>query len=248
MVELNDTDPSMDDELEQHGYCLVPQCVATEELTSLEAALATAPLAGAGRRNLLAESPAVCEFAATELAALLRPVGTNDFFPVRALLFDKTPQTNWNVSWHQDLSIAVADRIGAEGFAGWSLKEGVWHVQPPAGILERMLTVRLHLDDCQAEHGPLRVIPGSHREGRLDGEAIAGLRERVPAQEICCRAGDALVMRPLLLHASSKATRPSRRRVLHVEFAAEDLPTGLRWASITSPLHRSAPALAGGRS
>jgi len=92
-----------------------------------------------------------------------------------------------------------------------------------------MITVRLHLDDCGPEHGPLRVIPDSHREGRLDREAITRWRETVPTEEITCRAGDALLMRPLLLHASSKATRPKHRRVLHVEYAAEELPGGLEW-------------------
>jgi ectoine hydroxylase-related dioxygenase (phytanoyl-CoA dioxygenase family) len=153
------------------------------------------------------------------------------FFPVRALFFDKTPRTNWNVSWHQDLSIPVADRLEAAGFSGWALKEGVWHVQPPPEILERMISVRLHLDDCGSENGPLRVIPGSHTEGRLDREAIARWRQRAPEQEITCRAGDVFLMRPLLLHASSKATRPQHRRVLHIEYAAESLPGELQWAA-----------------
>ena len=116
------------------------------------------------------------------------------------------------------------------GFTGWALKKGVWHVQPPSEILERMITVRLHLNDCGREQGPLRLIPGSHREGRLDRDAIARWRATVPAEEITCGAGDALLMRPLLLHASAKAACPRHRRVLHVEYAAEELPGGLVWA------------------
>ena len=42
-------------------------------------------------------------------------------------------------------------------------------------------------------------------------------------------AGAALVLRPLLLHASSKASGESRRRVLHFLFAPADPPNGLRW-------------------
>jgi hypothetical protein len=41
--------------------------------------------------------------------------------------------------------------------------------------------------------------------------------------------GGVLLMRPLLLHASQKATRPARRRVIHLEYAACDLPSGLDW-------------------
>jgi len=36
-------------------------------------------------------------------------------------------------------------------------------------------------------------------------------------------------MRPLILHASSCAQEASARRVLHIEFASEELPGGLDW-------------------
>ncbi|MBI1177513.1 phytanoyl-CoA dioxygenase [bacterium] len=184
----------------------------------------------AGTRNLLTESAVLR--VAEEIAGfeIITAATGRAAFPVRALLFDKTPQTNWNVSWHQDLSIAVRERHDVQGFTGWALKQGVWHAQPPAAFLERMITLRLHLDDCKSDNGPLRVIPGSHRDGRFDSEAIARWRSVVPAKEIICQAGDALLMRPLLLHASSRATRPSHRRVLHVEYAAFQLPAPLVWA------------------
>jgi len=49
--------------------------------------------------------------------------------------------------------------------------------------------------------------------------------------EIQCvaRKGDELLMRPLVLHASSTARVASRRRVLHLKFAADDLPGNLEW-------------------
>jgi ectoine hydroxylase-related dioxygenase (phytanoyl-CoA dioxygenase family) len=57
------------------------------------------------------------------------------------------------------------------------------------------------------------------------------LAAEVP-EEICCLdAGDALIMRPLLLHASSPARKAHHRRVIHLEFAPADLlPPGLHWA------------------
>ena len=222
-------------QLEKSGYAVLPRCVSAERLASLRGELDSA-LSEAGRRNLLGDSPAIAEFAATELAAVVQPFASADCFPVRAILFDKTPQTNWKVAWHQDEFIAVSERREVEGFAGWSLKEGVWHTQAPVSVLERMLTVRLHLDDCGADQGPLRVLPGSHLAGRLDAGEIAAIRNATPAEEIHCRAGDALLMRPLLLHASSKATQPARRRVLHVEFACDELPVGLNWAHGRSQL------------
>jgi ectoine hydroxylase-related dioxygenase (phytanoyl-CoA dioxygenase family) len=102
-------------------------------------------------------------------------------------------------------------------------------VQPPAAVLERMLTVRVHLDPCGVENGPVRVLPGSHTHGRLGTEEIARWREGGAPVPCTCGRGGALVMRPLLLHASSPATLPAHRRVVHLEFAADDLPHGLDW-------------------
>jgi hypothetical protein len=41
--------------------------------------------------------------------------------------------------------------------------------------------------------------------------------------------GGALVMKPLLLHASPKATGATPRRVLHFVFGPLKLPLGLEW-------------------
>src|SRR5206468_5123271 len=137
------------------------------------------------------------------LRALVEPVLGPGAFAVRGLFFDKTPEANWKIPWHQDLTIAVRRRIETPGFGPWSIKASVVHVQPPVGILERMVTVRLHLDDCGLDNGPLKVRPGTHSLGRLARERTEELASEV-AEDICClNAGDALIMRPLLLHASS---------------------------------------------
>ena len=109
------------------------------------------------------------------------------------------------------------------------MKEGVPHVQPPMKLLEQMLTERLHLDDTDADNGALRVLSGTHRLGRLSAEAIQGCRET--HEEILCEAeaGDVLLMRPLLLRASSRSSSARRRRVLHIEFAGFPLPKPLEW-------------------
>ena len=150
-------------------------------------------------------------------------------FAVRASLFDKTPTSNWKVIWHQDLTIAVERRIETLGFDRWTNKGGIPHVQAPVALLERMIAIRVHLDACGAENGPMRLLPGSHREGRLSSDAIARWRAvRTPVGPSVERGG-VLAFRPLLLHASSAAVVPSHRRVIHIEFAAEDLPGPLRW-------------------
>src|SRR5205085_1960203 len=97
---------------------------------------------------------------------LVEPILGTRALPVRGLFFDKTEGANWPVPWHQDLSVALAQKVEREGWSNWTLKAGVHHVQPPCGILERMIAVRIHLDDCRFDNGPLRVVPGSHRFGR----------------------------------------------------------------------------------
>jgi ectoine hydroxylase-related dioxygenase (phytanoyl-CoA dioxygenase family) len=179
------------------------------------------------RRNLLA-LPIVEEIATHSRVLALTDAAKT---PVRAIFFDKVPGANWHVGWHQDRAIAVAERRELPGWGPWSVKAGVLHVLPPAAILEKLVTVRLHLDPCDAANGPLRVLPGSHQHGILTGEQIASLRECIP--EVLCtgQVGSAVVMSPLLLHASSPAQIPSHRRILHLEFAPENLlPVGLSWA------------------
>jgi ectoine hydroxylase-related dioxygenase (phytanoyl-CoA dioxygenase family) len=152
---------------------------------------------------------------------------------VRGILFDKTPGANWKVPWHQDLTIAVKQKREAPGFGPWSIKAGIPHVQPPIEVLQRMVTLRLHLDECDADNGPLRVLPGTHRHGRLSSEAIA--EQRCLASEVLCTSprGGALLMKPLLLHASSPCRSPRHRRVVHLEWSSDTLPHGLQWHSVS---------------
>jgi ectoine hydroxylase-related dioxygenase (phytanoyl-CoA dioxygenase family) len=155
------------------------------------------------------------------------------------LLFDKAPAANWKVPWHQDTAIAVAERVEVPGFVGWSVKDGVTHVHPPVEILERMVALRIHLDDCGPDNGPLRVLPGSHRHGKLDEAQIEHWRQTTAEVRCCAMQGDVLVMRPLLLHASSPAKAPSHRRVIHLEYACGALPNGMRWFEQTTPTMNS---------
>lgn len=183
----------------------------------------------AGRRNMLATAAVTGLAGSRRLLELVHSHTGGAPRAVRAIWFNKSPETNWLVTWHQDLAIAVRERVETPGFGGWSVKDGVPHVQPPAAILERMLTVRIHLDDADEANGALRVLPGTHRLGRLEAESVAMLRSE--RDEVVCTAlaGDALLMRPLLLHASGRSTSDRPRRVLHLEYAAEELPGGLVW-------------------
>lgn len=218
--------------VETEGFAVVPKVLTADEVRAL--CEATANLRDEGRRggvrNLLARCPEVRALAqSAPIRNLVEPVLGPAAFAARGILFDKTPDANWKVPWHQDLTIAVEGRLEVAGYGPWSVKDGVQHVQPPAAVLEGMLAVRIHLDDCGADNGPLRVIPGSHREGRLSDEQVLRWQESVPPVLCMVDKGGVLLMRPLLLHASSPAASPAHRRVIHIEFASCRLPEGLQW-------------------
>ena len=219
--------------IERDGFAITPPVVPLLEVERLLADVA--PLSADGRggvRNLLDASSTVRELAASPaVRAAAEAVLGPECFAVRALLFDKTPGANWKVVWHQDLTIAVRERAEVAGFGPWSEKAGVVHVQPPAELLARMLAVRVHLDDCGADNGPVRVVPGSHRAGRLSALAIDTWRASAATVDCLAARGAILAFRPLLLHASSPAAAPAHRRVIHIEFAGEALPPPLDWYS-----------------
>jgi len=213
--------------LDEGGFEIVPGALEEAEREELLAELG--PIAVAGKRGVLA-SPIIRVLCRSErMLALVAPHLQGSPVAVRTIFFDKSPDSNWLVPWHQDLTIAVHARVDVPGFGPWSTKEGVTHVQPPLQLLEQMLTIRLHLDAADEANGALRVLPGSHRLGRLNAETIRSIRAE--QSEVLCTAaaGDALVMRPLLLHASSRSRSAMHRRVLHIEYAGFDLPGGLRW-------------------
>lgn len=152
--------------------------------------------------------------------------------PVRAILFDKTPRANWSLAWHQDRTICVRQRREVEGFGPWTIKGGMHHVAPPFDILTRMITLRVHLDDVPATNAPLLIAPGSHAEGRVAVDMIEEVVRRLGTTACLADAGDIWVYATPILHASEAAGLPTRRRVLQLDFAAEDLPGGLEWLGV----------------
>ena len=184
----------------------------------------------AGIRDLLNHVPSILELAESEpIRKLVETVLGESARVVRGVYFDKQSHANWKVAWHQDLTIAVKQRVDVEGFSAWSFKSGIQHVQPPTSILEQMIAVRIHLDDADETNGCLRVIRGSHVGGRLTADQITHLRTTKEIVSCGVRSGDVMLMRPLLLHASSVSLQPAHRRVVHLEYCAATLPKGLEW-------------------
>ncbi len=222
-------------EFERNGFALIRNPFSSAQIEKLTSAIekfreANTSAMSAGFRNLLRHCPEVREFAnSKEIREIVVALQGEKSKPVRSIFFDKTPASNWYVTWHQDLSIAVEKRIDLEGFGPWTVKDGTTHTQPPKEILEQIVSLRVHLDPCPKENGAIKFIAGSHKNGFLNPADVQTLIESSTAT--CCEAepGDVILMRPLILHSSSKSFSPDHRRVLHLEFSAIELPNGLSW-------------------
>jgi ectoine hydroxylase-related dioxygenase (phytanoyl-CoA dioxygenase family) len=208
--------------MNDQGFEIHPDVLASEEVAALSKGLEEAPIerSRAGARHLL-RTPAVATVArdARLLAMAGRALGT-EACPFRATLFTKSPRSNWLVVWHQDTALPLRERREVPGWGPWSVKAGVTYAHAPADALSRIVALRVHLDDSTAANGPLRVLPGTHRLGVLSDERVHELASSIPASDCTVPRGGIVVMRPLLVHASSKAASADPRRVVHIEYAA----------------------------
>ena len=226
------------DDIASHGFAVLENVVNPETISALLREVANARIdlesqrAGKafGIRNLLNVVPFTRELANNAICrSLIEPILGSTARVVRGIYFDKHKDANWKVAWHQDLTIAVKDRIEADGYGPWSIKAGIHHVQPPDSVLQNMLTLRLHLDHADETNGALRVLPGTHQYGRLDTHQIEYRKQHRRPATCTVNSGGAVMMKPLLLHSSTTAIRPRHRRVLHFEYSSIALPNGLRW-------------------
>ncbi len=207
-----------------NGYAVVPRVVTAEEIRRLRSDLEqpTSQRTRAGVRHLLGNR-AVAELATDQrMLGIAQSVLGNDAVPFKATLFDKSPDSNWLITWHQDTALPLREKQPTPGWGPWSIKEGIIYAHAPASALERVVALRLHLDDSEEENGPLRVIPGSHRLGVLSDQQVETIVAKIEHVTCLIEQGGVIVMRPLIIHASSKSQSDKPRRVLHIEYATQD--------------------------
>jgi len=222
-------------QLTDNGFCILHHVFTRNEVSEMKSML-HAYCEARGKledtyaiRNLLQEVPGLKSLILN--SNLLEILDTIDpaLFLTKAIYFDKTQESNWYVTWHQDIVINVNEKIETSGFTGWTKKFGVHGVVPPDEYLKSTVTVRIHLDDTDETNGALKVIPGSHGKKLSDDEIGLVTQGSIPyACEV--PACGIQIMKPLLLHASSKATSPKHRRVIHLEFNSQEMPGKLDWA------------------
>lgn len=224
--------PNRQLELERDGAELASRVLDGVMLAALERVLADQPRDVAGVRLFSVEGLSsfveadgpIGLLAAQRLGAAAKPV--------RALLFDKTPSANWSLGWHQDRVVAVRERKDVEGFGPWTRKHGALHVAPPFEVLARMLTLRVHIDSAPETNAPLLVAPGSHRRGRITEADIPAVVSACGVVACLAEAGDVWTYATPILHASERASVAMHRRVLQVDYCADQLPGGLDWLGV----------------
>ncbi len=135
---------------------------------------------------------------------------------VQCIYFRKTKEHNWSIKMHRDRVVPV------EGSGPWDssgVKEGMNCVRPPSDFMNRCVAVRVSLDG--ALEGDLLVVPGSHQSD--DAPA------RDDAISVPVGKGGVMLMRPLLVHGSTKLETSPSRRVLHFFYAPAELPDEYQW-------------------
>jgi ectoine hydroxylase-related dioxygenase (phytanoyl-CoA dioxygenase family) len=212
--------------LDDPGYGIVPECLSSQQCEQLIELLSADPIARsrAGARHLMS-TPAITTLANDDrLTDLAKSWLGSPAIPFRATLFEKSGAKNWLIPWHQDTALPFENRFDQPGWGPWSEK---------AGVISRVIALRVHLDASDADNGPLRVVPGSHQAGVLSDEKVAEFVSANDEVECCVPQGGVIAMRPLIIHSSSKVRSARPRRVLHIEYADSlQLAEGIRLAVV----------------
>jgi ectoine hydroxylase-related dioxygenase (phytanoyl-CoA dioxygenase family) len=207
--------------VEEQGFAILPEVVSPSEAQQLidELRVSTLRKSRAGIRHALSH-PAVASLAREpRLLRIVQEILGPNASPFRATMFDKSQQANWLVVWHQDTALPLRERRDIPGWGPWSVKDGVIYAHAPSSALCRVVALRVHLDDSTVHNGPLRVLPGTHTYGVLSDDAIQELAAQIAPVDCVVQMGGVLLMKPLLVHASSKSQLDMPRRVLHIEYS-----------------------------
>jgi ectoine hydroxylase-related dioxygenase (phytanoyl-CoA dioxygenase family) len=235
---LLDTMQTMKQDILNQGFAIIDNVFTDEEISDLLLTISQADTSKPtfrktndlfAIRQFLKEVPASVEKVFTgKLNNIISEYFGDDYFVVKSIYFDKPENSNWFVSYHQDLTISVDKKIDIEGYGPWTTKQNQYAVQPPLEILQDNFTIRIHLDNTNEENGALKVVPTSHLKGIYRPETIDWTIEKETTCNV--KKGGIMFMKPLLLHSSSRTTNNNKRRVLHIEFSRSLLPDNLNWA------------------
>lgn len=211
------------------GAVRVPQAV---NLTAWQDMIDALPSGRPGvRLSGLADLTALVD-AGSQVHSIVSSYSRRPLRPVRAIYFNKGPDNNWSLGWHQDRTIAVSVKVELPGYNIWTVKQGIPHVEPPMAIIDGMMTVRVHIDPIDSDNAPLRIVPGSHRLGRISDTECGRLADECGQTECYADAGDLWLYRTAIVHASHKSKIARSRRVVQIDYSPDLLPEPLEWFGI----------------
>lgn len=218
--------------LEKNGYSILHDLYTRKEVKQMRRVLdeyfKSSEEPAFGKRTLLLDIPKLKELLFSEnLVNLVRAIDKKAFL-VKATYFDKPSNENWYVTWHQDIPINVSSKVVTPDFNSWTFKKGINSVCPPEEIIQSIFTIRIHLDDTHQQNGALQVVPGSFKK-RFTHNEIHTITENCSPTICKVNEGGVQLMKPLLLHSSSKSRTQKKRRVIHLEFTSAELPGNLDW-------------------
>lgn len=214
-------------ELEEKGFSIVERVFNENELQTL-VQLIEKNSSDFSIRQLVNRVPEIQEviFKNQSFRKLFDSICDENYFLSKAIYFNKPSKSNWFVGYHQDMSISVKEKIESCDYTNWTQKKDQLGVIPPQDILDSIVTIRIHLDDTDEDNGALKVIESSHKKGiiRIDED----FQKTKYGEEVVCNVikGGVMLMKPLLLHSSSKSISKDDRRVIHLEFSNQEIPMG----------------------
>lgn len=214
---------------EEDGFQIINHVFTENEIQQILDFLENKQLEKAfGIRGFLKTHPELNALIFTEkLISIINSIAGNSKI-IKSIYFDKPPNANWIVNWHQDLTINVEGKTEDDNFKNWRFLKERTIVQPPLDILENIFTIRIHLDKCTQKNGALQVVSQSHKEGVVNlAHEVANLNLTKKTCEV--EKGGILIMKPLLFHSSRRTENQQNRRVIHIEFSNKILPEGMKW-------------------
>ena len=153
-----------------------------------------------------------------QLLAIAEAINGEDFTPFNEAVWIKHPGLGGSVAWHQD---------------GWTHWENPQLDEGTHGF-----NFMAQLYGCNATNG-LWVVPGSHREGKIDIKALvnAAGSDRLPAAvPLLCDPGDVAICSRQAIHGSFANTSEDVRVTINFGFHRRKSVLGVKSGGIHNPI------------
>ncbi|MEM7253872.1 MAG: phytanoyl-CoA dioxygenase family protein [Pseudomonadota bacterium] len=157
-------------------------------------------------------------YAHPDMLAVAEAIHGEDFTPFNEAVWVKHPGLGGAVAWHQD------------GWTHWN--------SPELNNNSHGFNFMMQLYGCDAANG-LWIVPGSHREGRVDIKAMAKAAgsDRLPqAVPAICAPGDVLITNRQALHGSFANTSPNVRVTINFGFHRRQSVLGIESGGVHNPV------------